>query len=158
MTASDTPDFGTLKADPRWKIAIIRSVWYPELTGALRDGAMATLLKAGALQENILTIDAPGSFELPLLSKHAIEKQKVDGVIAFGIVVQGATHHGRLVAEQAAEGIMRVQLTTNIPITFEVMFVDALDDARSRSIGPEGKGPLAAATLLSCLAKLRKIR
>lgn len=158
MVTSETPDFGPLKADPTWRIAILRSVWYPELTAALRDGAMKALMKAEIPQENILLIDSPGSFELPFLSQHAIRELKVDGIIAFGIVVQGATHHAQLVAEQAAEGIMRVQLDTGVPITFEVMFVNTLEDARSRSLGPKGKGPLAAATLLSCLANSKKMR
>ena len=158
MALSETPTFDSLAADPSWKIAILRSVWYPDCTNALTSDAQKMLLGAGIPQKNILVIDAPGSFELPLLAKHAIEQLTCDGVIAFGIVVQGATHHAALVAEQAAAGIMHVQLQTGVPITFEVMFVNTLEDAVTRSIGPKGKGSQAAKTLLSCLAKIREMR
>ncbi len=154
MSASEAPSFGGITVDPAWRIAIIRSVWHPECTEALRDDAVATLIKKGIVKENILTIDAPGSFELPLLAKHAIETLQIDGVIVFGIVVQGATHHARLIAEEAAAGVMQLQLRTGIPITFEVLFVNTIEDARERSIGKNGKGSLAAETLLSCLAKI----
>ncbi len=158
MSAADTPSFGDLKANPAWRIAIIRSVWYPECTTPMRDDAALALQKSGIPQSNIILIDAPGSFELPILAKHAIEHLNADGVIVFGVVVQGATHHARLVAEQAAAGVMQLQLKTGVPITFEVLFVDALEDALARSVGPEAKGPLAAATLVSCLAKIEEMR
>ncbi len=155
---TEAPDFDSLKADPSWKITIVRSVWYPECTNALTHDAKVALITAGISEENITVIDAPGSFEIPLLAKHAIEDVRCDGVIAFGIVVQGATHHASLVAEQAAAGIMNVQLSTGVPVTFEVMFVDTIEDAQVRSLGPKGKGSLAAHTLLSCLAKLCEMR
>lgn len=156
MVASDTPVFGPLRVDPSWKIAIVRSVWYPELTSALVKGAVDALTEAGLSKEKILLIDAPGSFELPLLCKAALEGG-ADGAIAFGIVVQGATHHAKLVAEESAAGCMRVQLDLGKPIAFEVLFVDSLDDARSRSTGPKSKGPLAARTLLTQLAKMKEL-
>ena len=155
---SEAPDFVAPIINPDWKIALIRSVWYPDCTNALTADAKNALLKAGITESNILFIDAPGSFELPLLSKHAIESLGCHGVIAFGIIVQGATHHAALVAEQAAAGIMNVQLQTGVPVTFEVMFVNTLEDAQVRSIGPKGKGSLAAQTLLSCLAKITEMR
>lgn len=155
--AGDAPDFAKVKADPTLRIAVIRSVWHPECTEVLRDDCVKTLIAAGISEKNITVIDAPGSFELPLLAKHAIEELKVDGVIVLGVVVQGATHHARLVAEQASAGCMQVQLRTGVPVTFEVLFVDALRDAVARSSGTNGKGSLAAATLLSCLAGIEKM-
>lgn len=156
MAIDETPIFGKLQVDPSWKIAIIRSVWYPELTASLVHDALDALVAAGIQKENVLFIDAPGSFELPLLSKHAIEAG-ADGIITFGIIVQGATHHARIVAEQSAEGCMRVQLDTGKPIIYEVLYVDSVDDAKTRSIGPKAKGALAARTLLSQLAKLAEL-
>ena len=156
--SSPSPVFGKIKIDPKWKIAIVRSVWHTELTEALRDDAISTLIEAGLKKQNITLIDSPGSFELPLLCKHAIEQRKVDGCIALGVVMQGATHHARLVAEAAADGLMQLTLNTGIPIAFEVLFVDTLEDARVRSIGKDGKGPLAARTLLTSLARIEEMR
>lgn len=156
MTKTDAPVFGNVTVDPEWKVAIIRSVWYPDLTSILLADARKTLLSAGIPDGNIHSIDAPGSFEIPLLAQTALESG-IDGVIALGIIVQGATHHARLVAEQSAFGCMKVQLNQKKPVVFEVLFVNTLDDARSRVIGPDAKGPLASRTLLTQLANMKKM-
>ncbi len=156
MTKSDVPDFGKTQINPQWKIALVRSVWYSDLTSAMATDARKTLIAAGIPEKNIQLIDAPGSFELPLLCQKALE-QGADGAIALGIIVQGATHHARLIAEQSAAGCMQVQLALGKPIIFEVLFVDALDDARSRAVGTDAKGSLAAKTLLTQLANVSKM-
>ncbi len=156
MTHSETPALGKTQVNPDWKIVIIRSVWYPELTSALVDSAKTTLLKSGIASGNIAVIDAPGSFEIPLLAQSVFDD--ADGVIAFGIIVQGVTHHAKIVAEESARGCMQVQLEAGKPLVYEVLFVDSIDDARSRSIGPDSKGPIAAETLITQLARLSELR
>jgi len=153
MALSETPNFGEYIVDPDWKIAIVRSVWYDELTMQMVKDATETLVAAGIQPENIRVIDSPGSYELPLLCKSAL-LAGVDGCIAFGIIVQGNTHHARLVADQSAAGCMQVQLEIRKPITFEVLFVNDLKDAVARAVGKNAKGPLAAKTLLTSLARL----
>jgi 6,7-dimethyl-8-ribityllumazine synthase len=125
---------------------------------ALVDGAKSALVKGGIKEANVSVIAAPGSFEIPLFAQSAIQDLKVHAVIAFGVVVQGETHHASLIAESAARGIMDLQLRTGTPIAFEILFVHRLEDARKRSMGLHAKGPLAAATVLSSLAKLDEMR
>lgn len=157
MTKNNLPDLGNSKINPDWMIALVRSVWYPELTGAMTDDAQRSLIASGLPEKNIRIIDAPGSFEIPLLCQQALQSG-ADGVIAFGIIVQGATHHAALVAEQSAAGCMQVQLSLGKPVIYEVLFVDTLEDAKARALGPDAKGPIAAATLLSQLANLHEMR
>ncbi len=157
MPKDVTPDLGRTPANPAWKIAIVRSLWHGECTAALEESAIAALVQAGIKRKNILCIDVPGSFEIPLVVQQAFEKSDVDGAIAFGVIVQGETHHAELVANQAAAGLMQVQLQQKKPVTFEILYVDHLKDAVARSIGKESKGRLAALTLLSSLATNRKI-
>ena len=156
MGMNDTPDFGKISVDPAWKIVIVRSVWYDELTTGMVTDARDTLVNAGINPDNIHVIDAPGSYELPLLCKQAL-LSGADACIAFGIVVQGETHHARIVSEQAAAGIMQTQLELLKPIVFEVIFVDKLEDARERATGRGAKGPLAAKTVLTSLARLKDL-
>ena len=73
MKTGETPNVGTMSVDPRWKIVIVRSVWYDELTMQLVSDARTALVAAGVKPENIHVIDAPGSYELPLLCQHALE-------------------------------------------------------------------------------------
>lgn len=155
MTHSSTPSFDTTIVDPDWKIVIIRSIWYPELTSALVSSAKKRLVELGLSPENIAVIDAPGSFEIPLLAEAAFSK--ADGIIAFGIIVQGGTHHARVISDESASGCMKVQLEARKPLVYEVLYVDSLDDARVRSVGEYSKGPIAAETLMTQLARLAEL-
>jgi 6,7-dimethyl-8-ribityllumazine synthase len=145
------------KVDTGWKIAIVRSAWHPECVDPMVTEAKAELTRLGVPKANVFTVEAPGSFEVPLLCQWAIRERKADAVIAFGVIVQGQTHHARIVAEQAAAGIMKVQLETGAPIAFEILFVDDVAHAKARSTGEHGKGPLAARTVLISLAKLKHL-
>jgi 6,7-dimethyl-8-ribityllumazine synthase len=158
MALLDLPIFGPMHVDPAWKIGVVRSTWHDELTSVMASSCIAKLKELGIPEANIFEITAPGSFEVPLFCGHALQQLGCDGVIAFGIVLQGATHHADLVAREAARGCMKVQLDTGKPVTFEVLYVNTLDDARRRSVGKEAKGPLAAQTVLSCLAKQAELR
>ena len=155
---SGTVSLPQAKTDPSWKIAIVRSSWHPECTDAMHQDATKELRRLGIPAKNISDIVVPGSFEIPLACQEAIIGKNADGVIALGVIVQGQTHHARLIAEQAAAGIMQVQLMTATPIMFEILFVDRLADARKRAIGKSGKGALAARTLITTLAKLKQLR
>ena len=156
MVLSEALNFGEYIVDPDWRIAIVRSVWYDELTMQMVKDATSALVAAGIKPDNIRVIDAPGSYELPLLCKSAL-LAGADGCIAFGIIVQGSTHHAGLVADQSAAGCMQVQLELLKPITFEVLFVDILEDAKTRAVGKNAKGPLAAKTLLTSLARVKEL-
>ena len=154
----ESPQPISKKINSAWKIAIIRSIWHADCTDALAMDAKETLLKVGLKEKNILEFTAPGSFEIPLLVQRIIKKKKVNGVIALGVIVQGETYHARLVADNAARGIMDVQLATGVPIVFEILYVNRIEDARGRSIGKNAKGGLAARTMLNMLAKMGELR
>lgn len=154
--AGDAPNFGQVTIDPSWKVAIVTSVWHPECTNALRDDAVKSLIESGIPREHIALLDAPGSFEVPLLAKKLL-LAGADAVIAFGVIVQGATHHARLIAEESARACMDIQLELQKPIIYEVLFVEKIEDARTRSIGSGGKGGLAAQTTLTQLARMAEL-
>lgn len=156
--AGDIPEFGKSKVRPEWRVAIVRSLWHGELTKELSTTAMKRLLDSGLLRENIFTIEAPGSFELPLLTKTAFEKLGVDGAIVFGVIVDGQTHHAELVAREAGRGCMNLQLSVGKPVTFEILHVTNIEHAKARVFPPHGKGPLAADTLLTSLAKVSEMQ
>jgi 6,7-dimethyl-8-ribityllumazine synthase len=71
----------------------------------MRDGAMKTLLKYGALKENISVKAVPGSFELTLGAQWMLEKKEVDAVICIGCVIQGETRHFDFICDAVAKGI-----------------------------------------------------
>jgi len=135
------------RADPDWRIAVVHSSFYPEETGRLVAGAVRALREAGIPERNISLCPVPGAFEIPVVGRALAEAGAADGMIALGIVVEGETHHARLVAQQCARGVMDVQTRFGVPFAFEVLYTDDLDIARARL----GKGKEAAEAVLRVL-------
>ncbi|MEY2773877.1 MAG: hypothetical protein RLZZ275_224 [Bacteroidota bacterium] len=134
-------------------IGVATAQWNIEITGALRSGAHATLLEAGIPEENIVHVDVPGAFELPLACKWLLEQGGCDAVIALGSVVRGETPHFDFVCQAATDGILRVGLDTGKPAVFGVLTDDTWDQARDRSGGRHGnKGADCAEACLRMLA------
>ena len=75
------------------RFGIVVSEWNNNITGALLQGAYDTLLRHGALEENICVMTVPGSFELVYGSSQMVKSGKVDAVIAIGCVIRGDTPH-----------------------------------------------------------------
>lgn len=144
--------------DSSWRIGLVHSLYYKEEIDALVEGAIKVLTKAGIQESNIKLYPAPGSFEIPLIGQAAMAGGEVDALIGFGIIVEGETHHARLLAEQTARGIMDVQLQFGMPFAFEVLYVDSLKQAKERMVGDLNKGREAAAAVLHSLAQMGQIR
>ena len=113
---------------------------------------------AGLPEENIPLTVAPGSFEVPLLGRALAASGKVDAMIGFGIIVQGETHHARLLAENVTRAMMDIQMEFTMPFAYEVLYVNSLDQARARSLGENNKGREAAFAVLQSLVELKKIK
>ena len=154
----DTANTLPKKIDADWKIGIVASSFYKKEIDALIAGAKKVFLDAGIPKANVTVYDVPGSFEIPLIGAALAEQGAVDALIGFGIIVEGETHHARLLADAATEGIMDTQLTYHIPFAFEVLYVKSLEDARARTTGNSNKGIEAAVAVLHSLALLKKIR
>ncbi len=141
-----------------WRIGIVAARYYEEETDALIEGAKKALTDAGIPASNISVHEAPGSFEIPLIGAALAESDTVDALIGFGIIVEGDTHHARLLADATTQGIMETQLTYQLPFAFEVLYVDTLKQAQERTKGEHNKGIEAAIAVLNTLAALKKIK
>ena len=69
-----------------FRFGIVVSQWNDKVTDGLYSGAEAALLDCGALAENIIRWDVPGSFELIYGAKRMRDTQNVDVVITIGCV------------------------------------------------------------------------
>jgi 6,7-dimethyl-8-ribityllumazine synthase len=128
---------------------IVVSEWNEKITKGLLNGAYATLLKHGAIEENITVQFIPGAFELPLSAQILLEKNKVDAVICLGSVIQGETKHFDFVCQGTALGIKDVALKYNKPVIFGVLTDNNEQQAIDRSGGKHGnKGDEAAVTAI----------
>lgn len=144
----------TQAADASWRIGIVYSNYYKEEMNVMVQCAVATLKEAGVLVENIGLHPVSGSFEIPLIGSVLAKQQQVDALIGLGIIVEGETHHARLVAENSARGIMDIQVRDGIPFVNEVLYVDSLELAKARL----QKGVDAAKSAIDSLALLRSMQ
>jgi 6,7-dimethyl-8-ribityllumazine synthase len=83
-------------------------------------------------------------------------------VLAFGVVIRGETEHFRLVADGAAQGLMRVSLDTGVPVLNGVLAVENAAQADARCGGSHGntgaQTALAAVTMAELHAVAREDR
>lgn len=144
--------------DPDWKIGIVASTYHGEHIDAMADGAKELLVEAGVKPGNVLLYRAPGSFEIPVIGAALAEARNVDALMGFGIIVQGDTHHARLLAESVTQGMMDIQVRHAMPFAYEVLYVNELSQAIDRTKGQYNKGREAAYAVLHSLAELHRIR
>jgi 6,7-dimethyl-8-ribityllumazine synthase len=132
-----------------FKFGIVVSQWNAEVTGALYEGAYSALINNGALAENILEIQVPGSFELTSGADLLLASKDLDAVICLGCVIQGETRHFDFICHAVANGVTQVAVKYNKPVIFGVLTTDNLEQAKDRSGGKHGnKGEEAAVTAI----------
>lgn len=135
------------------EIAIVRSQWNDEITSTLLNGAKDVLIAQGVSPEKIHELDVPGSYELPMGAKIAVNKGGIDAVICLGCVIKGETDHDKYINQAVANGLMQLSLMTSVPCIFGLLTVNTMEQALDRAGGKHGnKGAEAAATALNMLA------
>lgn len=147
-------DASLLVNTDKLKIGIVVAEWNQEITSALYQGARNTLLEEGVLEENIITYEVPGSFELPHGAKRLIEKHAPDAVITIGSVIQGETKHFDFVCSATAQGVMELNVTTDTPVIFCVLTDNTIEQSRARSGGIHGNKGIEAAVAAIRMANL----
>jgi 6,7-dimethyl-8-ribityllumazine synthase len=134
--------------------AIVLGRFYEELAERLLAGAMATFQAAGA--SHVEVFDVPGAFELPLAASYAARSGRFAGVACLGAVIRGETGHYDFVCEQAARGVMQVQLETGVPCAFGVLTCATMEQALARAGGGKRDQGAHAAEAVLRMAALRR--
>src|SRR5690606_27420830 len=102
-----------------FRIGIVVSEWNSNITEALFQGAFNTLKEHGAINDNIVRWNVPGSFELIYGCKRIMKcYDMLDAVIAIGCVIQGETKHFDFVCDGVTQGIKDPNLEGNIPVIY----------------------------------------
>lgn len=137
-------------------VVIVAGTWHTTITDGLIAGATRVLEAAGATIE---LVRVPGSFELPVVAKAALE-HGADAVVALGVIIRGGTPHFDFVADAATSGLTRVAIDTGKPVGFGVLTLDDEQQGLDRAGLPdsrEDKGAEAAAAAVATAVLLREI-
>jgi 6,7-dimethyl-8-ribityllumazine synthase len=130
-------------------VGIAVASWNPEITNALKEGAVEFLLNMGVSHKNIFIAEVPGSYELPQTALWLAAQKNIDAVITIGCVIQGETRHFDFICDACANGVMQVGLNTGKPCVFGVLTTNNQTQAKERAGGKYGnKGIEAAETAL----------
>lgn len=140
-----------------FRFGIVVSEWNQDITQGLFQGAFDALKDCGALNDNIVRWNVPGSFELIYGCKRMVQSyDMLDAVIAIGSVIQGETKHFDYVCEAVSQGIKDLNVHENIPVIFCVLTDNNLQQAIDRSGGKHGNKGTEAAIAAIKMAQLRK--
>jgi 6,7-dimethyl-8-ribityllumazine synthase len=152
MSGAGSPE---LDVDGRGlRVVIVAGSWHDEITDGLIAGATRTLESAGA---DFSLVRVPGSFELPVVSKAALEAG-ADAVVALGVIIRGGTPHFEYVSSAATDGLTRVALDTGKPVGFGVLTLDDEQQGLDRAGLPESKEDVGGRAAEAALATARVLR
>jgi 6,7-dimethyl-8-ribityllumazine synthase len=140
------------------RIGIVCSRFNTGVVNALLAGARRGLDRHGVKSDDIHTVWVPGAFEVPIAAKRMAGSGSYDAVVTLGAVIRGDTPHFEYVCGPCADGVMRAQLDTGVPVMFGVLTVNTQQQADERSgEDNDNKGDEAAVGAVEMALLLRSM-
>ncbi len=132
------------------KFALVAGRFNEYIVDSLVRGARNTLEQHGVAAQDIMLVQVPGCFELPLAVRQVARSQKnLAGIVALGAVIRGATPHFDYVAGECASGLRQVSMELDLPVGFGVLTTETIEQAIERAGTKAGnKGADVALTVL----------
>lgn len=137
------------------KFGIVVSEYNGDITIALRDGCVETLLKHGTKEENINVEYVPGAFELTSAALFVLQSKRVDAVICLGCVIKGETQHDEYINHAVAQGLTNLSLNNDRPVILGLLTPNNKQQALDRAGGKYGNKGVEAAIAAIKMAALR---
>ncbi|MBS0584174.1 MAG: 6,7-dimethyl-8-ribityllumazine synthase [Proteobacteria bacterium] len=129
---------GELRPVAAARFAIIASRWNPGIVDVLVDGARRALREHGVADDAVDLVRVPGAWEMPVAAARLARAGGHAAILALGCVVRGDTRHYEHVADNCAQGLMRVALDSGVPVLNGVLAVERHADAQARAGGARG--------------------
>lgn len=148
-------DTQTMPSAAEMKFGIVVSDWNKDITHTLYEGCFDTLIKHGAKEEHIHTIQVPGTFELPVGAKIVASGKRLDAVICIGCVIKGETEHDVYINTAVANGLTNLGIMSGIPMIFGVLTPNTAEQAKDRAGGKYGNKGVEAAVTAIRMAELK---
>lgn len=151
--ANSLPSADVLK---RQRYAIIVADWNSDITYAMAQGAMDTLLQHGVQEKNIKMVHVPGTVELTYAAGRLIPQfegnafaMRYDAIIVIGCVIKGDTPHFDYVCQSVTQGVAILNAKGITPVIFSVLTTLDQQQALDRAGGRLGnKGVEGAVTAI----------
>lgn len=140
------PEFVEGNLDAKgFRFGLIVSRFNSFICDRLLEGALDTLTRHGADDQQLSVVRVPGAFEIPLVAQKMAASGKYDAIICLGAVIRGGTPHFDYVCSEVSKGVASVSLESGLPIAFGVLTTDSVEQAIERAGTKAGnKGSEAA--------------
>ncbi|AHE95603.1 MULTISPECIES: 6,7-dimethyl-8-ribityllumazine synthase [Thermocrinis] len=115
------------------KIGIVASRFNHTLVERLVEGAIDCFLRHEGEEENLTLVRVPGSWEIPMAVKELLVKEDIEGVVALGVLIRGATPHFEYIANEVSKGLAMLSLEHRKPVSFGIITADTLEQAIERA-------------------------
>lgn len=111
----------TIASTPSTRIAIIRARWHADIVDRCVDSFVEHWTKLGGNTTDIDIFDVPGALEIPLHAQTLARTGRYSAIIGSAFVVDGGIYRHDFVAGTVLDGMMRVQLDTDVPVLSTVL-------------------------------------
>ena len=133
-------------------VGIVVSEYHSDINNKMRDAAIKRLKDSGVPAKQIVTVYAPGAYEIPLAARWLYDSDDFDAVICLGCVIKGDTEHDFYINDAVAKQLLKMGVDDDAPYVFGVLTVNNLQQALDRSGGKLGnKGDECALSALKML-------
>jgi len=141
------------------KIGIVASRFNHTLVERLVEGAIDCFLRHEGEEENLTLVRVPGSWEIPMAVKELLVKEEIEGVVALGVLIRGATPHFEYIANEVSKGLAMLSLEHRKPVSFGIITADTLEQAIERAGTKHGnKGWDAMLSTIEMVNLIRTLR
>jgi len=147
---------GDLIVKPSQRYALVVAEFNKFITDKLAEGAVECLTRHGAKENQIVRVEVPGAFEVPLVAREVAKTGKYTAVICLACVIRGETDHYDHVASQVTRGVGMIGPETGVPVIFGVITADTLEQALNRAGLKSGNAGWKAAEAGMAAANLMK--
>lgn len=103
------------------RVAVISASWHAQIVSAATRAIQAEFRRQAWPDDGLALHTVPGAFEIPLRAQRLARSGQFDALIACALVVNGGIYRHEFVAATVIDGLMRVQLDTDVPVFSAVL-------------------------------------
>lgn len=103
------------------RIAVIRARWHADIVDRCVTSFVEEWVALGGAAADVDIVDVPGALEIPLHAQTLARTGRYSAILGCAFVVDGGIYRHDFVAGTVLDGMMRVQLDTDVPVLSAVL-------------------------------------
>jgi 6,7-dimethyl-8-ribityllumazine synthase len=99
----------------------VQAAWHGDVVDRCRAAFGDEAARLGIAADTVDAFEVPGAFEIPLHAQRLARSGRYAAVVGIALVVDGGIYRHEFVADAVVQGLMRVQLDTDVPVLSVVL-------------------------------------